>query len=93
VVDRSGNLYGANNAGGPQGVGDAFEYRKVGGYNPLFYFPALGAYPSGNVLLSPTSRTTWLYGGTSQGGPYNTGMVYKISLTTGDGYGLLSIIF
>jgi len=78
VVDRYGNLYGANNAGGPLGVGAVFEYPKVGGYHALFFFDdPLGGYPSGNLLLLPSSRTTWLYGGTAQS-------LYRISLTTGD---------
>ena len=76
-----GNLYGATNGGGPEGVGTIYRYNPNGAYAVIHTFTGLqGAFP--NSSLVQARGTTKLYGATTYGGATfmtdNGGVVYSI---------------
>jgi uncharacterized repeat protein (TIGR03803 family) len=76
--DSNGNLYGTADAG-PNGVGIVFRVRPGGKKTTLYAFTggADGARPNSAHLVLDTQGN--LYGTTSQGGPNNHGVIFKLT--------------
>jgi uncharacterized repeat protein (TIGR03803 family) len=85
VFDKSGNLYGAADAGGPYGGGAVFELnppKSANGkwtYALAYSFGAAGdgSYPFSGVYYDSTSGD--LFGTTAAGGKYSSGTVFRLS--------------
>jgi uncharacterized repeat protein (TIGR03803 family) len=87
IFDGTGNLYGANAAGGRGGEGTVYRLTPQPGEGwtstVLHTFPTNdqdGYYPFGGVTLDSAGN---LYGTTSQGGVYGFGVVFKLSSGAG----------
>ncbi len=86
VIDRSGNLYGTTNTGGPNGLGVVFELANNSGTyseNVLHGFPTSStdaSYPEAGLLMDASGN---LYGTTTGGGSTNAqlGAVFVLSST------------
>jgi uncharacterized repeat protein (TIGR03803 family) len=89
IVDKSGNLYGVTHQGNDAGQylnGTVYELSPPttsgGSWTEtlLLTFPytdtTIGVYPSGALVFDSQGN---LYGTTSQGGEYNSGIVYKLA--------------
>ncbi len=88
LIDPAGNLYGETFAGGTNGAGTVFRYRRDGGtpvYEAIYSFcPDVGCTTgSGPYDVSGLIRDTAgsLYGTTSIGGANNGGVVFKLTPT------------
>jgi uncharacterized repeat protein (TIGR03803 family) len=85
AMDKSGNLYGTTNQGGPTGNGTVFELIAPPGKNGEWKEKVLhkfgankttdGAAPIGGVTLDAAGN---LYGTTSSGGSYGYGTVFSL---------------
>lgn len=78
VLDPAGRLYGATHGGGAYSSGVVYRLSPSGQDTVLHSFSGVpdGAIPkSAGVVLDSTGT---LYGTTSDGGPANTGVVYKV---------------
>ena len=79
VRDAKGNFYGATFLGGASNAGTLFKMDTAGRVTVLYSFTggnggSDGANPNGVILDSAGN----LYGTTNQGGPGNTGTVFKL---------------
>jgi uncharacterized repeat protein (TIGR03803 family) len=79
IQDSKGGLYGTTAYGGPANVGTVFKIDATGKETVLYSFTggtggADGANPNGVTLDGHGN----LYGTTSEGGPGNTGVVFKV---------------
>ena len=80
------NFYGTTPSGGTgnQAKGTVFKITPGGQLNVLYNFVAdqNGNYPNGTLPSSLVEGNDgYLYGATLQGGPHNTGLVFKLSKT------------
>ena len=81
-MDPSGNLYGTTAGGGSGGGGTVFELAPADGgwsFQTLYSLGGLGG-PAGKLVMDAIGN---LYGTTLQGGPYQQGSVFKLSLSNG----------
>jgi uncharacterized repeat protein (TIGR03803 family) len=80
IRDTSGNLYGTASEGGASNAGLVFKLDSAGRKTNLYSFPAMpdGANPSSALI--PGSKGNF-YGTTFNGGPANSGVVYKVDIT------------
>jgi uncharacterized repeat protein (TIGR03803 family) len=82
VRDGSGNLYGTAFYGGAYGYGSVFKLAPNGQVTVLHSFnvgsPLDGQYPYGGLVRDSSGN---LYGTTTQGGTYNTGVAFKVNAT------------
>ena len=82
AVDASGNLYGVCQIGGPNGSGTIFEVSSTGAFSVLYTFSSYsgGIYPSGSLVIGSDGS---LYGTASSGGANGSGVVYKLTPSSG----------
>jgi uncharacterized repeat protein (TIGR03803 family) len=88
VFDSSGNFYSATDSGGVNGRGAVFELSptKSGGWTETVIYSfgpeysGDGQFPCGALLIDQGGN---LYGTTQEGGLYNNGTVYELSLAAG----------
>ncbi|MGA8764221.1 MAG: choice-of-anchor tandem repeat GloVer-containing protein [Candidatus Sulfotelmatobacter sp.] len=83
ALDPQGNVYGTTAVGGPMGVGTVFELIppavQGGKWTEVILYAfqaAVGAVPYDTPIIDSAGN---LYGTTSQGGPHNVGMVFKLA--------------
>jgi uncharacterized repeat protein (TIGR03803 family) len=78
LLDKAGNLYGANYEGGASGFGAIFKLDKAGNESLLYSFGSGtdGEYP-GSALIEDSAGN--IYGDTGYGGATGNGTVFKIS--------------
>lgn len=87
VTFSSGNMYGVSSGGGAHGgLGSVFEFTPNGNgwaeHNLHGFGTGLdGQFPEGNLLVDASED---LFGVTHNGGSYGYGMVYEISLESGN---------
>ena len=85
IADSSGNLYGITGLGGPQNVGTVFQLTQPGTWNfqTLYSFSstANGTYPEGGLTRDSAGN---FYGATQDGGTYNYGVAFKLTLSNGN---------
>ena len=78
TVDAKGNLYGTTSSEGPGGLGAVFELPS--GSNKLTTLASFtgdnGAFPSSSILIDHDGN---LLGTTSQGGPDDSGTIFKLT--------------
>jgi uncharacterized repeat protein (TIGR03803 family) len=77
--DKTGNLYGATVAGGPDNAGTVFELQPDGTESVLHFFTnssSDGNSPEGSLVSDGNGN---LYGTTSLGGPDDLGTVFKLA--------------
>ncbi len=84
ILDQSGNLYGATNAGGTQFMGTVFELTKTGATWTKSVLHTLqggsdGQFPQG-VVFDPAGN---LYGFTEFGGDHNNGTAFELQPSGG----------
>jgi uncharacterized repeat protein (TIGR03803 family) len=80
TLDRAGNLYGTTRYGGSYNAGTVFKVTRHGSgwiFTPLYNFTGGpdGASPDSRVVFGPDGS---LYGTTTFGGPYRSGVVFKL---------------
>ena len=82
ILDKSGNLFGTTNLGGPSDDGTVFELQKGSGtITTLVSFNGSdGAHPSGGVVQDSPGN---LFGTTADGGSQNGGTVFEIPAGSG----------
>ncbi|HUI41543.1 MAG TPA: choice-of-anchor tandem repeat GloVer-containing protein [Terriglobia bacterium] len=78
-----GNLYGATASGGPNEAGTIFKISPTGTFATLYFFCSQnnctdGASPYGALVQAPNGS---FYGTTYYGGAYNSGTVFKFTLS------------
>jgi uncharacterized repeat protein (TIGR03803 family) len=80
LMDKAGNLYGANYEGGASGFGAIFKLSKSGKESLLYSFGSGtdGEYPGSGLIQDAAGN---LYGTTGYGGKSGNGTVFKISKT------------
>jgi len=79
ALGRDGNLYGTTAGGGAGGRGTVFRFTTNGVLTTLYSFS--GANAGAAPIAGPVQGFDGnLYGTTSQGGPYNVGTIYKLTL-------------
>lgn len=85
VLDQSGNVYGATQAGGVTGDGVAFELTSAaqGSWSLTMLFGFRGADPQGTYRTLTRDSAGNLFGTTATGGVYQSGSVFKLSLVHG----------
>lgn len=78
LMDKAGNLYGANYEGGANGFGSIFKVDASGNESILYSFTSGtdGEYPGGPVIDDASGN---LYGTTGYGGASGNGTVFRIS--------------
>lgn len=78
LLDKAGNIYGANYEGGASGFGAIFKLDKTGKESLLYSFgPGTdGEYPGSGLIQDAAGN---LYGTTGYGGKSGNGTVFKIS--------------
>jgi uncharacterized repeat protein (TIGR03803 family) len=78
LLDKSGNIYGANYEGGVSGFGAIFKLDKTGKESLLYSFGSGtdGEYPGSGLIADATGN---IYGATGYGGKTGNGTVFKIS--------------
>jgi uncharacterized repeat protein (TIGR03803 family) len=78
LLDKAGNLYGANYEGGASGFGAIFKVDKAGKESLLYSFASGtdGEYPGSGLIQDAAGN---LYGTTGYGGKSGNGTVFKIS--------------
>ena len=81
VMDKAGNFYGTTFGAGAYGYGNVFKLTPSNGgwtYSSLHDFTggSDGLSPEGGVALDANGN---LYGTTTNGGPYNDGVVWEIT--------------
>ncbi len=84
MVDTSGNVFGATDAGGVNDDGTLFEIAQgTADITSLASFISgpTGNQPDGNLALDSAGN---LYGATLSGGAQNLGTVFEVSTATGD---------
>jgi len=95
TFDASGNIYGATNSYGADGVGVVFQMTPTDNgwlYNVIYTFQKSGGdgqYPYGNLVFDTSNN---LYGATTNGGAFGQGAVYKLS-SAGGGEWSESIVY
>jgi len=92
AIDKEGNLYGTTTYGGASGAGVVFWMDRTSGAETVlhtFTGGADGEWPNAGVTLDPAGN---IYGTTTDGGPANAGVVYKVD-TTGHETVLYSFMF
>jgi uncharacterized repeat protein (TIGR03803 family) len=90
IADNAGNLYGATNGGGFNGVGRVFKLDAANNYalSTLTTFSNFtGSRPAAGLLADASGN---LYGTTSLGGAAGVGTVFK--LTKSSGYALSTLV-
>lgn len=90
VQASNGNFYGAASSGGANSGGDIFEISSTGKFRVLYSFCSLYNCTDGHNLYSGPMQASNgnLYGTTFNGGAYNAGTVYEITLA-----GLLETLY
>jgi uncharacterized repeat protein (TIGR03803 family) len=80
VMDTLGNLYGTTFRGGKANSGTIFKLTPAGKLTTMYTFAGGtdGAFPQGGMALGAKG---YLYGTTAQGGTFNEGTVFRVSLT------------
>ena len=85
VADPSGNLYGLTTTGGAHNSGTVFELTQPGTWNfqLLYSFSGstTGTYPEGGLARDSAGN---LYGTTGDGGTYDYGVAFKLTLSNGN---------
>lgn len=78
IIDAKGNLYGTTFAGGTNGAGVVFKLNEHGKETVLYTFSggSDGANPEARLAIDAAGN---LYGTTTAGGAYGTGVVFKLS--------------
>jgi uncharacterized repeat protein (TIGR03803 family) len=91
ILDGAGNLYGTTSSGGADGWGVVFRLAPAAGggfiHSTLHAFggsTADGGGPVGSLVRDSAGN---LYGTTRIGGTYQSGTVFRISPSSGGGYG------
>ncbi|MDB6151943.1 MAG: 3-carboxymuconate cyclase, partial [Chthoniobacteraceae bacterium] len=84
TADGNGNLYGASEQGGLNGLGTIFKITPGAGAKSIASFTGAtgalpGAYPYTGAYLVRASNG-FLYGTTQQGGAKNSGTIFRVSL-------------
>ena len=83
VIDKAGNLFGVNAAGGAHGAGTVFKLTKPATENGVWAETILYAFTGkdgGYPYATPTLGTNGeLYGTTTYGGPSNFGGVFRVT--------------
>ena len=79
IADSQGNLYGTTVYGGTSGVGTVFKVDPTTGtITDLVSFGGdNGVYPNGRLVADTNGN---LYGTTQQGGTYNQGTIFEVSV-------------
>jgi len=82
LLDKAGNIYGANYEGGVSGFGAIFKLDKTGKESLLYSFgPGTdGEYPGSGLIADAAGN---IYGSTGYGGKTGNGTVFKISKSAG----------
>jgi len=85
ILDKSGNIYGTAESGGPNQEGSVFELSRSGGTwkeTTLHFFTGNldGATPDAGVIFDKAGN---LYGTTSSGGNYSSGTVFELAKANG----------
>jgi uncharacterized repeat protein (TIGR03803 family) len=85
VLDKSGNLYGTTESGGPNQAGSVFELSGSGSSyteKVLYFFTGNtdGGTLDGGVIFDKAGN---LYGTTASGGKYSTGTVFELTPSNG----------
>jgi uncharacterized repeat protein (TIGR03803 family) len=85
ILDKSGNIYGTCESGGPNQEGSVFELTRSGSAwseQTLYFFTGNldGGTLDGGVIFDKFGN---LYGTTVSGGTYNSGTVFELSLSLG----------
>lgn len=77
TLDSAGNLYGSTANGGSANEGTVYRIGSSGNKSTLYSFPAMadGADPYSALVRDPKGN---FYGTTESGGPFNSGVVYKM---------------
>jgi uncharacterized repeat protein (TIGR03803 family) len=83
IRDAQGNFYGTTSEGGITNTGVVFKVDATGRETLLHDFgrgigAAGGAYPGSGVIMDSAGN---LYGTTTEGGPYNFGVAFKLDPT------------
>ncbi len=91
ILDAAGNLYGTAAGGGTDSVGTVFELspQQGGGWTEtvLYSFNFDGTDGAGPAYASLVSDAAGnLYGTTSGGGTYDTGMAFELTPNGGGGW-------
>jgi uncharacterized repeat protein (TIGR03803 family) len=83
IIDARGNLYGTTPFGGEKGAGAVYELTPDGVETLLYSFSGNGDgnEPVGGLVRDPAGS---LYGTTEFGGPYQTGVVFKLNSGGGE---------
>ena len=76
VAASDGNFYGANFAGGKNGVGTLFRITKAGVFTKLYDFDLAHGFNPASALVQHTNGI--LYGVTPQGGANYSGVLYSL---------------
>ncbi len=81
LAHSDGNYYGTTIVGGVSDLGTVFRMTPAGALTTIVSFtggtgPAIGAYPSGGLVLGPDGL---LYGTTVNGGAGDFGTIFKVS--------------
>jgi len=79
VADSNGNLYGTTAFGGSFGNGSVFKISTTGVEEVIYSFvggDTDGSWPFSGLLIGSDGN---LYGTTSEGGPENSGTVFKVT--------------
>jgi uncharacterized repeat protein (TIGR03803 family) len=81
VIDSAGNLYGTTYGGGAYQEGAVFKLTPDGTETVLHSFNDLNSSPDGSYPVAGVIRDKNgnIYGTTVNGGPYNSGTVFKLS--------------
>jgi uncharacterized repeat protein (TIGR03803 family) len=85
ILDKSGNIYGTTESGGPSNAGSVFELQRAGNTwseKVLYFFKGEldGSMAYGGLTFDPDGN---LYGTTRQGGQYTAGTVFELSPSNG----------
>jgi uncharacterized repeat protein (TIGR03803 family) len=85
IFDRTGNLYGTTESGGPNEAGSVFELSQSGGKwteKVLYFFTGNtdGGTLDAGVIFDNAGN---LYGTTASGGKYSTGTVFELTPSSG----------
>jgi uncharacterized repeat protein (TIGR03803 family) len=81
IIDKKGNLYGTTVSGGTNHLGNVFKVTSSGQESVLYSFGSQsgdGEQPYAGLIMDKEGN---LYGTTSGGGAYDSGIVFKVTPT------------